>query len=202
MPRNESCCNTRCYQPSCHTCFYLIIIFRTVATKTLFQHCKLKNFPHIITINVTLVRQSYVMHFFWETHIGSITYQNTAWEPMALPPAVLPLFPTWQFFQPHFWAHLLQVLIFQLLKSCLSALWQLMAVTVTTRLNGDPCAEAWTVEFQSMKSFVTSSWMLHTYSDTWQPNSLIYRMYQKSICQHNDIQVLNNDNFLFICGRL
>jgi hypothetical protein len=153
MPCNESCCDTRCYQPSCHTYFYLIIIFRTVATKTLFQHWKWKNFPHIITINVTLVTQLHVMHFFWQTHICSITYQNTAWEPMALPPTVLPLFPTRQFLQPHFWAHLLQVLIFQLLKSCVSALWQLTAVTVTTRLNGDPCAEAWTVDISEHEKF-------------------------------------------------
>jgi DNA-binding XRE family transcriptional regulator len=72
MPRNESCCDTRCYQPSCHTCFYLTIIFRTVATNTLFQHWKWKNFPHIITINVTLVTQLSVMHCFWQTHIQSI----------------------------------------------------------------------------------------------------------------------------------
>lgn len=147
MPRNETCSDTMCYEPSCHTSFHLIIIFRTVATKTLFQHWKWKNFPHIITINVTLVTLLYAIHFFWQTCIWSITYQNTAWESMALPPpTVLPLFPPQQFLQPHFWAHLLQVLIFQWVKSCLSELWQLTAATVTTRLNGDPCAEAWTVD--------------------------------------------------------
>jgi len=64
MPRDESCCDTMCYKPSYHTCFQLIIIFRTVAAKTLFQHWKRKNFPHIITINITLVTQLYAMHFF------------------------------------------------------------------------------------------------------------------------------------------
>jgi hypothetical protein len=134
MPHNESCCDMMCYQPSHHTCFHLIIIFRTVATETLFRHWKWKNFPHIITINVTLVTQLYAMHSmhcFWQTRIRSITYQNTAWGPMALPHTVLPLFLTWQFLQPHFWAHLLQVLIFQWIKSSLSALWQLTAATVT-----------------------------------------------------------------------
>jgi hypothetical protein len=141
------------YKPSCHTHFQIIIIFRTVATKTLFQHWKQKNFPHIITINVTLITQLYAMHFFWQTRIHSTTYQNTAWEPMTLSSTVLPFFPTRQFLQPHFWTHLLHVLIFQWVKSCLSALRQLTAATVTTRLNGVPCAEAWTVDISEGEKF-------------------------------------------------
>jgi len=142
----------------------------------------------------TFLTDPHTEHYLPEHHMGT---NGTI-------PHSSALFPTWQFLQPHFWAHLLQVLIFKWVKCCLSALWKLTAATVTTRLNGDLCAEAWTwtVHISKVKSFVTSSWMLHTYSDTWQPNSLIYRMYQKSICQHNDTQILNNNNFLFIWGSL
>jgi hypothetical protein len=44
MSRNESCCDTMYFQPSCHTCFHLIIIFRTVATK-IFSVLEMEEFP-------------------------------------------------------------------------------------------------------------------------------------------------------------
>ena len=97
------------------------------------------NIGYTIICHALFLTDPYTEHYLPEHRMGT---NGTT-------PTVLPLFPTQQFLQPHFWAHLLQVLIFQLLKSCLSALWQLMAVTVTRRLNGDP----WTVDISEHEKF-------------------------------------------------